>query len=80
MEVGLWFPTETGAYVIKKDAQGHPDVVPLAGAEPLADREAKKVVIKRAYEQLTGRPYPHDHAATRQVLWDFLEVAIKYLP
>jgi hypothetical protein len=80
MEVGLWLSTEAGTYVIKKDGQGHPDVVSLAGAEPLPDREAKKIAVKRAYEQLTGRPYPHDHAATRQVLWDFLEVAIKYLP
>ena len=80
LEVGLWVGTETGGFIIKKDAQGHPDLVSLSDGVSVWDREDKKREAKRFYAEITGRPYPHDHAAMRQVLWDFLEVAIKHLP
>jgi len=80
-EIGLWIRTDQGeSLLIKKDANGYPDVVSLSPHLPLADAQAKKEKIKALYENLTGKSYPHAHATTRQVLWDFLEVAIQHLP
>jgi hypothetical protein len=80
IEVGLWVKTDQEEIVIKRDAGGHPDLAPLSDPQPFVDREAKKEKIRSFYQQLTGRPHPHPHAATRQLLWDFIEVALKRLP
>ncbi len=81
IEVGLWVRTQNGdVFCIKKDAQGHPDLLPLSHPERVLSREEKKQTARAFYEQLTGGRYPHDHAAMRQVLWDFLERAIRHLP
>ncbi|WDT77155.1 MAG: hypothetical protein MPW16_08030 [Candidatus Manganitrophus sp.] len=80
-EIGLWIQTDQGeSLLIKKDPNGYPDLVSLSPDLPLADFQAKKEKAKMLYEQLTGKSYPHAHATTRQVLWDFLEVAIQHLP
>lgn len=79
IEIGLWVRTDQGeTFLIKKDPNGYPDLASFDS--PLADREAQKTKARALYETLTGRPYSHAHATTRQVLWDFLEAAIKRLP
>ncbi len=81
MQVGLWIRTEQEeTYLIKKDANGYPDLSALSSSLKLEDYKAKKEKGKALYEELTGTHYPHPHATTRQVLWDFLEAAIKQLP
>jgi len=80
VEVGLWIRVAGQSFLIRTDPQGHPDIEALSEGPPLPDREAKKREAKALYEQITGRPYPYDHAATRQVLWDVLEAAIPRLP
>ncbi|MFQ5579729.1 MAG: hypothetical protein ACE5FZ_03885 [Nitrospiria bacterium] len=81
MQVGLWIQTEQGdTYLIKKDANGYPDLSALSSPLKLDDFKAKKEQGKALYDELTGTHYAHSHATTRQVLWDFLEAAIKQLP
>jgi len=81
MKVSLSIETETGEhYLIQKDANDYPDLIPLSNAPPLDDYRAKKAKGRSLYEALTGRAYPHPNATTRQILWDFIEVAIKHLP
>ena len=81
IEVGLSVQTEAGeTYLIKKDPHGYPDLVSLSGDKPLKGMAEKKAMGKALYARLTGKPYPHPDATTRQVLWDFLEVAIQRLP
>jgi len=81
MQVGLWIQTENEeTYLIKKDANGYPDLSAFSSSLKLEDYKAKKEQGKMLYEELTGTQYPHSHATTRQVLWDFLEAAIKQLP
>jgi hypothetical protein len=81
IEIGLWIQTPQGErFLIKKDPNGYPDLTPLAPEISFADTQAKKEKGKELYEILTGKKYPHAHATTRQVLWDFLEVAIQQLP
>ncbi|MBI3804829.1 MAG: hypothetical protein HY282_13815 [Nitrospirae bacterium] len=81
IEVGLWIQTDQGeSLLIKKDPNGYPDVVSLSPSLTLTDSQSKKEAIKALYEKLTGKSYAHAHATTRQVLWDFLEVAIQHLP
>jgi len=80
VDVGLWIRAAGQSFLIRADPQGHPDIDSLSEGIALPDREAKKRQAKALYEQITGHPYPHDHAATRQVLWDVLEAAIPHLP
>ncbi|MFY9268284.1 MAG: hypothetical protein WAO55_00885 [Candidatus Manganitrophaceae bacterium] len=81
MEVGLWIRTEEGESVlIKKDPHGYPDLIAFPPATPINEAQAKREKVKLLYEKLTGKAYPHPNATTRQVLWDFLEVAIQHLP
>lgn len=81
IEIGLWIRTPQGEiFLIKKDSNGYPELTPLSPEYPFSDTQAKKEKGKELYENLTGKKYPHAHATTRQVLWDFLEVAIQQLP
>ncbi|MFQ5779497.1 MAG: hypothetical protein ACE5J1_03415 [Nitrospiria bacterium] len=81
IQIGLWIQTGEGeVYLIKKDANGYPNLTSLSPDLPLEDFKAKKEKGKALYEELTGTNYPHPHATTRQVLWDFLEAAIHQLP
>jgi len=80
VEVGLWIRVAGQSFLIRADPQGHPNIEALSEGARLPDREAKKTQAKALYEQITGRRYPHDHAATRQILWDVLEAAIPRLP
>ena len=81
IEIGLWIKTPQGeTFLIKKDPNGYPDLASLSADSPLADIQAKKEKGKELYESVTGKKYPHPHATSRQVLWDFLEVAIQQLP
>ncbi|HIE65718.1 MAG: hypothetical protein ABGX83_01445 [Nitrospira sp.] len=81
MQVGLWIQTkQEETYLVKKDANGYPDLSAFSPSPKLEDFNAKKEKGKALYEELTGTKYPHPHATTRQVLWDFLEAAIKQLP
>ncbi len=80
-DVGMWFQSASGeTFLIKKDAHGYPDLIPLQLEKPLQGVKAKKEKGKILYEELTGKKYPHPNATTRQVLWDFLEIAIQKLP
>lgn len=80
-DVGLWVQTSKGeTFLIKKDMHGYPDIIPLQPDTPLEGIKVKKEKGKILYEDLTGKKYPHPNATTRQVLWDFLEVAIQRLP
>ncbi|NOY83252.1 MAG: hypothetical protein GXO96_00255 [Nitrospirae bacterium] len=80
-DIGMWFQSEAGeTFLIKKDANGYPDLIPLQGEKPLEGVKAKKEKGKSLYEELTGKKYPHENATSRQVLWDFLEIAIQKLP
>lgn len=82
IEVGLWIKSEEGeSFLIKKDSNGYPDLIaPFSNNSPLKDYKTKKEKCKTFYESLTRKKYPHQNATTRQVLWDFLEVAIRHLP
>ncbi len=80
-EIGLWIQTSEGeTFLIKKDAQGYPDFSGIGGASPLSDRDLKKQKIRDLYESLSGKSYTHSHATLRQMLWDFIEMAIHRLP
>jgi len=80
-KVGLWIQTKTGdTFLIKKDSNGYPDLISLSSNKSLTDTKEKKEKCKSFYEDLTGKKYSHPNATSRQVLWDFLEVAIHYLP
>ncbi len=80
-DVGMWFQTSQGeTFLIKKDANSYPDLIPLHPDTPLEGIKVKKEKGKMLYEDLTGKKYPHPNATTRQVLWDFLEMAIQRLP
>jgi len=81
IEVGLWIQTGTDErFLVKKDPSGHPALSVLKSPNPLESKEDKKAKLRDLYEQLTGRVYPHPHATSRQLMWDFLEAAIKQLP
>ena len=80
IEVGLWVKSDEEEMIIKKDAQGHPALIPLSSPPPFTDRETQKAKVRTLYQQLTGQVYPHPYAATRQLLWDFIEVAVTRLP
>jgi len=81
MKISLSIQTEAGeSYLLQKDAHDYPDLISLSKDRPLEDYRAKKAKGKALYEALTGKKYPHPNATTRQVLWDFIEVAIKHLP
>lgn len=80
-KVGLWIQSKTGdTFLIKKDLNGYPDLISLSSKQSLRDAKEKKEKCKSFYEDLTGKKYSHPNATTRQVLWDFLEVAIHHLP
>ncbi|MEK7286174.1 MAG: hypothetical protein AAB035_02620 [Nitrospirota bacterium] len=95
IEVGLWIRTAgDGApaephlssseevFLIKKDPAGHPifSVLQSAADAPLLDTvDLKKAKIRVLYESLTGHPHPHPHATSRQLMWDFIEAAMKRL-
>jgi len=80
-QVGLWIQSLEGeTFLIKKDANGYPDLVSLAPNPPALNTIDKKEKCKSFYEDLTGKKYAHPDATSRQVLWDFLEVAIQKLP
>ena len=80
-EIALWVQSEDGfSYLIKKSPNGYPDLISLSPEKPLEGINEKKALSKVFYEELTGVAYPHAHATSRQVLWDFLEAAIKHLP
>jgi len=80
VEIGLWIRSDGQSFLLHADPQGHPEIDLLSEGASLTDREAKKKQARVLYEQITGRRYPHDHAAMRQILWDVLEVAIPRLP
>ncbi len=80
-DLGMWFQSKTGeTFLIKRDANGYPDLIPLQPENLLEGVKAKKEKGKMLYEELTGKKYPHENATSRQVLWDFLEIAIQKLP
>ncbi len=80
-EIGLWIQSREGeTFLIKKDAHGYPDLVSLSPNPPVFKPNDKKEKCKSFYEDLTGKKYAHPDATSRQVLWDFLEVAIQHLP
>ncbi len=80
-DVGLWIHAADGkTFLIKKDSNGYPDLIPLHDDASFDGIKAKKEKGKTLYEDLTGTKYPLPNATTRQVLWDFLEVAIQRLP
>ncbi len=81
IEIGMCLKTPSGeTWLIKKDPNGYPDLIPIDPDTPLGGIKEKKEKGKLFYEELTGKKYPHSNATTRQVLWDFLEVAIQHLP
>jgi hypothetical protein len=85
LEVGLWIQTETGeVFLVKKDPSGHPNLSIVKSNDPLDNTqnntEDKKAKLRELYHQLTGNAHPHPHATSRQLMWDFLEAAIKQLP
>jgi len=81
VEVGLWIQTEAGeVFIVKKDPSGHPVLTVLQSPNPLETSEDKKSKLRALYVALTGRTHPHPHATSRQLMWDFLEAAIKQLP
>lgn len=80
-EVGLWIQSRKGdTFLIKKDTNGYPDLISLSSNQSLTNTKEKKEKCKSFYKDLTGKKYAHPDATTRQVLWDFLEVAIRHLP
>ena len=85
IEVGLWIQTEAGeVFIVKKDPSGHPVLTVFQSPNPietaLETTEDKKAKLRDLYASLTGRTHPHPHATSRQLMWDFLEAAIKQLP
>ena len=82
-EIGLWIQiSDDESFLIKKDPNGYPDILPVS-SQHLPENSltrTKKETAVLLYEKLTGRPYCHPHATTRQAIWDFLEVAIVSLP
>ncbi|MBI3358652.1 MAG: hypothetical protein HY037_03595 [Nitrospirae bacterium] len=81
IKVGLWIQTETDeVFIVKKDPSGHPVLTVFRSPNPLESTEDKKAKLRELYDQLTGRTHPHPHATSRQLMWDFLEAAIKQLP
>ena len=84
IEVGLWIQTQTEngteAFLIKKDPLGHPTLSTLQSDALLDGATAKKEKLRELYEGLTGQMHPHPHATSRQLMWDFLEAAMKQLP
>jgi|GEM_PF-1686274 len=82
-EIGLLIQvSDSESFLIKKDPNGYPDILLVSynHSPEVSLTKTKKETAALLYEKLTGRPYPHPHATTRQVLWDFLEVAIGSLP
>lgn len=80
-EIGLWVQSEDGqCYLIKKNPNGYPDLFSLSSEQLIENAKEKKELGKTLYKELTGTPYAHPDATSRQVLWDFLEAAIKHLP
>jgi len=80
-EIGLWLKREDGqCYLIKKNPHGYPDLVSLSPENPIEGAKETKKLGKAFYKELTGTTYAHPDATSRQVLWDFLEAAIKHLP
>lgn len=80
-KIGLWLQSENGnTYLIEKNPNGYPDLLALSPEKPIEDIKEKKALAKTFYKELTGTSYPHPDATSRQVLWDFLEAAIKHLP
>jgi len=85
IEVGLWIKTEDQGgeeelFLIKKDPSGHPTFSSIKCKNSLDVTEDKKLKMRELYEKLTGHPHPHSHATSRQLMWDFLEAALKHLP
>ena len=84
IEVGLWIQTQTekgtDVFLIKKDPLGHPTLSALQSDASLEGTSAKKEKLRELYEGLTGQSHPHPHATSRQLMWDFLEAAMKQLP
>ncbi len=81
IEVGLWIQTETGeTFIVNKDPSGHPTLTVFKSPNLLESTEDKKAKLRELYQGLTGQPHPHPHATSRQLMWDFLEAAIKQLP
>jgi hypothetical protein len=81
VEIGLWIKTEAGeTFLIKKDPLGHPVFSATDLSTPLETIADQKVKLRDLYEGLTGHPHPHAHATSRQLMWDFLEAALKQLP
>ena len=84
IEVGLWIQTETEtgkeSFVIKKDPLGHPVLSALNSPLLLEGSAEKKLKLRALYKDLTGIDHPHPHATSRQLMWDFLEAAMKQLP
>ncbi len=80
-KIGLWVQTEGGqSYLIEKNPNGYPDLRALSPEKPIDNIKEKRALAESFYKELTGTSYPHPHATSRQVLWDFLEAAIKHLP
>ena len=84
VEIGLWIQMKTDngeeVFLMKKDPSGHPVLSVVKYKDSLDTNEDKKLKLRELYEQLTGHPHPHGHATSRQLMWDFLEAALKYLP
>ena len=85
IEVGLWIKTEDPlcneeVFLIKKDPSGHPIFSPLKYKDSLDVPDDKKKKLREIYEKLTRHGHPHAHATSRQLMWDFLEAALKHLP
>ena len=85
IEIGLWIKTEDlhgdeEVFLIKKDPSGHPTFSAIKYKDSLNVSEDKKLKIRELYEKLTGISHPHAHATSRQLMWDFLEAALRHLP
>ena len=87
IEVGLWIKTSSEVpnhsgevFIVKKDPSGHPVLSVFESPHQLESPEEKKAKLRELYEKLTGKAHPHPHATSRQLMWDFLEAAIKQLP
>ncbi|MEK7747711.1 MAG: hypothetical protein AAB300_01350 [Nitrospirota bacterium] len=78
-------PSSEEIFLIKKDQAGHPvfstlkSVADVPSEAVLDTVEAKKAKIRSLYQSLTGHPHPHPHATSRQLMWDFIEAAMKQL-
>jgi len=84
VSIGLWIQTETDSgeeiFLMKKDPSGHPVFSVIKHKDSLDINEDKKIKLRELYEKLTGHAHPHAHATSRQLMWDFLEAALKHLP